>query len=140
MKESFSGPRYVIAAAKAAAEFSHERTFSTWLEAAVRAKLNAERPGLIDSVREHLELAAGEGIFDGTVQESGATADPVVTRALTLAFAPTVGDQLADAAANDLQRSRMKELGAEQKRRDGERKGTPPPPKPKQSEAKKGDA
>lgn len=84
MKESFSLPRHVMAAAKAAAECSDAASFSEWIEAAVRRKLDDEHPTLIRTTKEAITLAAAQGIEDATVEETHM--DPVTTRALVIAF------------------------------------------------------
>lgn len=57
-KDSFSGPGYLIAAAKKAAGVQHGADFSPWLALAIREKLERDHKGLIESTRAQMMRAA----------------------------------------------------------------------------------
>lgn len=75
-KESFSGPRYIVAAAKLAA--GHPlKDFSPWVVAAIEAKLARENPTLIEDTKTELlnRLATHPEIAE-LIDSSSAVAKP----------------------------------------------------------------
>lgn len=57
-KDAFSGPRYLLAAAKQAAGVAEGNDFSPWVVAAIREKLEREQPGLMAKMRAEMQGAA----------------------------------------------------------------------------------
>jgi hypothetical protein len=57
IKDTFSGPGYVVTAAKIAAGIAEGNEFSPWVVAAFEAKLERENPGLLEKTRA--EMAEG---------------------------------------------------------------------------------
>jgi hypothetical protein len=57
-KDAFSGPRYLLAAAKQAAGVAEGKDFSPWVVAAIREKLQRDVPDLIAKMRAEMQAAA----------------------------------------------------------------------------------
>ena len=54
-KDAFSGPRYLLAAAKQAARVEEGNDFSPWVVAAIREKLERDVPGLVAKMRAEMQ-------------------------------------------------------------------------------------
>ena len=62
MRDSFSGPAYVITAARIAAGVDEGREFAPWLVEAMKAKLERENPGLLQRTHDAM-LIAGDDTY-----------------------------------------------------------------------------
>lgn len=89
-KDAFSGPRYLVAAAKAAAGVQSGREFSPWLVTAIEEKLERDHKGLTAKVRAALQLLAAR---HNELNEADANAliDEMVRAAIAIEIGLTGG-------------------------------------------------
>jgi hypothetical protein len=83
-KDAFSGPRWLLAAAKAAAGVPRGNEFSPWLVEAIQEKLNRDYPGLLDRVRQAMQDGTQPAEAAHMVQESSSPIDDLVAWAIEM--------------------------------------------------------